>query len=288
MAPKPIVFRNQLAWQIAQPDGGASVVRVPDHPKSAQLGFWIDGFKSAVVKALEPLARTDIFVDVGANWGQTMLEMYALNPEIRYFGFEPNAEPFAYLQDLAKANRIHASLFPWACADQAKPLQLYRTNALDSSATTQPSIRPDTYEQADGDWIAAYTLDQSLPEEVGANFILKIDVEGGENEVLEGAARMLTRQRPWILCEVLHAHRESEFGLNNIRKKMLEKILDHFEYAIYQCLLSAQEREHLMGFQLIRQFQRSQLWAKSPNTCDYLFVPRELENEFIREVLSRI
>jgi len=99
---------------------------------------------------------------------------------------------------------------------------------------------------------------------------------------------MLTRQRPWILCEVLHSHRESEFGLNNIRKKMLEKILDHFEYAIYQCLLSAQEREHLMGFQLIRQFQRSQLWAESPNTCDYLFVPRELENEFIREVLSRI
>jgi len=288
MAPKPIVFRNQLAWQIAQPDGGASVVRVPDHPKSAQLGFWIDGFKSAVVKALEPLARTDIFVDVGANWGQTMLEMYALNPEIRYFGFEPNAEPFAYLQDLAKANRIHAALFPWACADQAKPLQLYRTSDLDSSATTQPSIRPDTYEQADGDWIAAYTLDQSLPEEVGANFILKIDVEGGENEVLEGAARVLTCQRPWILCEVLHAHRESEFGLNNIRKKSLEKLLDYYEYDIFQCLLPIQERERLIGFQSCRQFQRNQLWSCSPHTCDYLFVPRELENLFIRDILPNL
>jgi hypothetical protein len=41
-----------------------------------------------------------------------------------------------------------------------------------------------------------------LAERIPAPTLLKIDVEGAEREVLEGAERLLQSARPFVLCEV--------------------------------------------------------------------------------------
>ena len=124
--------------------------------------------------------------------------------------------------------------------------------------------------------IAAYPLDQILVDRLEDRFIMKIDVEGGENEVLKGSLKLLMQKRPLILCEVLNAHRESEIALNNHRKLELEQILNDMRYKIYRIELSAQDREEFRGLRRITSFQRNLLWSQSPHQCDYIFIPREI------------
>jgi FkbM family methyltransferase len=241
------------------------------------------GFKGAVLELLRGKANTGCFVDIGANYGQSMIEAFLFDNKIRYFGFEPNPEAFCLIKKVADANNnIDATLFPWACGSISDPIQLFASSKLDTSATIVPAIRPDTYEGIHGTWIASYPFDKvsgnlSLPHK----FVLKIDVEGAENEVIQGSIESIREKRPFILCEVLHAHRSTEIDQNNRRKAELEQMLQSLGYSLYLCELSPSNGEQLLGIKKIECLPKNQIWRNSPHTCDYLFVPREFDDFFI-------
>ena len=67
-------------------------------------------FKTFLIEILKSYSRTDYFVDVGANCGSSLIEVYGNNPEINYLGFEPNHNSFRFLSKIAKLNQIIASL----------------------------------------------------------------------------------------------------------------------------------------------------------------------------------
>src|SRR5690606_12356138 len=58
---------------------------------------------SDLVKKMQVDERT-IFLDVGVNIGQTILQVKAIYPKIRYIGFEPNSVCVAYLNHLVTLN----------------------------------------------------------------------------------------------------------------------------------------------------------------------------------------
>jgi FkbM family methyltransferase len=237
-------------------------------------------FKSSLLKRFQSISNTNYFVDVGANYGQTLAEVYAFNSSIKYFGFEPNPEAFRLLKKIARLNRIDAQLYPWACTSEAKPIELFTSSEIDSGATIFPEIRPDTYENTQGEWIAGYSLDSVLPDSIPKSFVLKIDVEGSENEVLKGASRILENKRPLILCEVLHAHRNSEINHNNSRKKEIEDLLLHHNYNIFMCTLNKENRDKLERIEKITEFPKNIIWKDSPHTCDFVLVPNEISPNF--------
>lgn len=248
--------------------------------ESEDLLYVDRGFKSAVLEKLSPLFDTSTLVDVGANVGQTMLEAQSFRRGARYFGFEPNTAAFAILQKVARLNAIPATLFPWACSSSAEPVLIFTTALTDTSGTIVPEIRPDTYESVAGHWIAAYPFDRvassmSLP----TNFVMKIDVEGAELEVLRGATSTIGERRPAILCEVLHAHRTSEIEHNNRHKAAIEEFLRFHRYTLYACELQHDNLEVLLGIKKIDGFERNVLWKDAPNACDYVLLPRELSLE---------
>jgi hypothetical protein len=105
---------------------------------------------------------------------------------------------------------------------------------------------------------------------------MKVDVEGFENEVLTGAQELLKAKRPFVLCEVLHAHRDSEVGLNNARKLLLEGLLREMNYDILQIYLSPDDRNTFQGLSPIDAFPKDLLWKSAPHTCDFIFVPKEI------------
>lgn len=249
---------------------------IPLTGNSSDALFSVDkGFKSAILELLSGAADTNCFVDVGANLGQTMLEAYSFNEKIRYFGFEPNPDAFIILQKLAEINSLDASLFPWACSTDSKPLKIFTKNAVDSSATMVPEIRPNVYENMSGKWISCYPLDQiNSSLNLSNNFVMKIDVEGAELEVICGAHETIRNLRPAIICEVLHAHRPTEIPHNDARKLELEKTLDSLDYDLYIC--NFDQYQNLLGITKIREFQKGITWGNSPNTCDYLFLPKEM------------
>ena len=230
------------------------------------------------MKRISHIANIHQFVDVGANLGQTMLEVFLNNQQIEYFGFEPNPQAFACLQELALSNQINANLFPWACGINCHPATFYSSSIEDCSATLAPEIRPDTYSGCSPTHIACYPLDVSLSShQLTSCFIMKIDVEGFENEVLAGAKDLIRVKRPFILCEVLHAHRDSEIGLNNARKALLDSFLKELQYNIFQIHLSAQDRNTFQGMTQISSLPKNLLWRTAPHTCDFLFVPQEFD-----------
>lgn len=239
-----------------------------------------ESFKTSLLTQFKPFARSDYFVDIGANKGQTLVEVFAFNQNIKYFGFEPNPEAFRLLREIAQLNNIDATLHPWACTSEAKPFELYASSKLDSGATILPEIRPDTYENTRSIWIAGYPLDSVLPDSIPQYFILKIDVEGSENEVLNGMTKIFTEKRPVIICEVLHAHRNSEIDYNNRRKKEVENILSQHNYSIYMCTMKPDHREKLEKIERVYELPKNILWEDSPNTCDYVFIPNEIISIF--------
>lgn len=237
------------------------------------------GFKSQLLEKISGIARTDFFIDVGANVGQTMLEVFMDNRQVQYFGFEPNPLAFQMLHRIARVNKIKASLFPWACSSTARPTRIFKECERDSAATILPEIRPDTYENTPAEWVASFPLDMTVKEIVlPKHFVLKIDTEGAELEVLRGATETITAFRPVIFCEVLHAHRESELELNDSHKRSVETFLALNSYSIYLCELSHHGgTETLSGLKRIATFPRG-IWSESPYTCDYIFIPLEAEN----------
>ena len=270
--PEAISVVKELKWSIPNNNFPGKLAEETTN----SLTFIKNGFKSSLVSYLSKTFNSDVFIDVGANYGQTLMEIFINNPRVKYYGFEPNIEAFNILKSINKSININSVIFPWACSHQNQPLKIFKKSDLDSSATLISEIRPDTYQTLKGEFIPSYTLSQTLGDELLPNFIMKIDVEGFENEVISGGLNIINQKRPAIICEVLHAHRNSEIELNNRRKTELEKILHKINYKIFKCIIDKKFLQILTGLELINQFPKNVLWKENYFSCDYLFIPNEI------------
>lgn len=260
-------------------DAGTVLIPLQRGLTESLLSAHAGGFKADLCRWLQ--ARDlfpGIICDVGMNMGQTLIEICAAGPKMaRYYGFEPNASAMAIVERLMDLNPQLNSiqLMPWACSSQDAPSRFFAISEADSGATLNPSIRPDWYQYMAGSMAASYRLDTAATlMQLCRHFFLKIDVEGGELEVLKGATNTLQQWQPIVQCEVLHAHRSSELAANNQHKAELIEFLKRYNYTLMLCCLSADGRR-LQGLKPLAAFP-SAVYANSPHTCDYLFVPQEL------------
>src|SRR4051812_34079059 len=95
--------------------------------------------------------RAGAFVDVGANLGQTLLKVRALDADRPYYGFEPHPFCCHYLRELVARNALRAcAIVPVALADRVAVTPLLSTGATDTWATIVAGFRPDArYSRAD-------------------------------------------------------------------------------------------------------------------------------------------
>jgi FkbM family methyltransferase len=151
-----------------------------------------------------------LFLDIGANTGIFALLAAASDEHVRVFAFEP-LEPARQL--------LHTNI---ACNAQLAPRILVAPLALSRSRAVLPffetindrglistssslkighAIGVGAYVQRE---IATETLDDWVEASgEGPIQLMKIDVEGHEDAVLEGGRRTIERQRPIIVVEVL-------------------------------------------------------------------------------------
>lgn len=148
-----------------------------------------------------------VLVDVGANCGQTLLKARALQPDLRYVGFEPNPACAGYVQQLIALNRLPDSqVFACALGAEVGATRLFVASPADPSATVIANFRGretgatslSVLVETGDEMLARLALDRVD--------LLKIDVEGAEAEVLAGLEATIRRYRPVIACEVLRSH----------------------------------------------------------------------------------
>lgn len=157
-------------------------------------------------------ARKFTFLDAGVNFGQTLLKVKAVAPQAPYIGFEPSGLCAYYGSLLIKANRLHdARLIRCALSDKPGVLNLVAQSEGDTRAT----ILENSLAQSEivfSELVPVITIDSLIPilSEKGRDIILKVDVEGAEWMVFQGATNFVNEFRPVVIFENLPATDESK------------------------------------------------------------------------------
>ena len=136
-------------------------------------------------------------IDVGCHKGEILDMMLKYAPEGKHYAFEPIPYLFAALEKKYKNKSL---IFPYALADRNGD-SIFQ---LVKNAPAYSGIKKRRYDIADIEieeiQVKLKTLDETVPLNEKIDFI-KIDVEGGEFDVMKGAKNVLKKHKPLILFE---------------------------------------------------------------------------------------
>ena len=131
------------------------------------------------------LRPNDLFVDVGANVG--LYSLFAFDCGANVIAFEPDEESRARLQENADLNDARTiEIRSEAVADKSGEMHFTQGRGLMNQLVLHEAVPSSVC-------VPPITLDEVIGERVVAG--LKVDVEGAERLVLEGATRALRSQR---------------------------------------------------------------------------------------------
>lgn len=175
------------------------------------------------------------FIDVGVNLGQTMLAAKSLRADWDYVGFEPNPYCVYYIMNLIEANSLAGcELYPFGIGASTGAMDLHLNSVTGGEASIVEGFRPTSdYRRSikvpiiDGEVL----LPALMERRVG---VLKVDVEGGELDVIRAMEPLLEKEKPLIVSELLPVYdRETEQGqFRQGRQDELLGILGRLGYRI--------------------------------------------------------
>ena len=172
------------------------------------------GSEPHFVALIETLLRdkAGTFVDVGANLGQTLLKWHVVRTRLGlrsdYIGFDVDPVVVSYVHRLIAANKIaDANIVAAGLSDQTRLGRLTFNADGDGTASVIQGFRK--RQHAFAKTITLARGDDLLESHASRITLIKIDVEGGELEVLRGLRRTLEQHRPAVICEVLPVYDEA-------------------------------------------------------------------------------
>jgi FkbM family methyltransferase len=197
-----------LRWPTVIPIGSHSRLIAYPHSTPASKAVYAnppDWPEMIVWKYL--LGSGNLFVDVGANVGTYSLWAADLGAEV--IAVEPNRVAAERFRANFALNRYPVVLYEGVLAEQHGEI------TFDGGKDAAGHISPQ------GELVTALTLDEILGDRVADG--VKIDVEGAERRVLEGARRALSDQR--IRCLQLEWNHQSEVFFGESREPVADLLL---------------------------------------------------------------
>lgn len=212
--------RRESPWLVRHlPRSGMVAVRLPNGVRlklwsrgddwiSTQI-FWrgLSGYEPETVPAFFSLAQqAATTIDVGAYVGYFTVMAGLANRAGRVIALEPAAQTFARLRrnvDLNMLRNVDCRNIAAGAAPGTGYLH-HMAGAMSMAASLDPGhLAPWEHVTTA---VAVIALDDLL-DELGIERVdlMKIDAEATEVEVLSGARRILNRDQPHIICEVLSA-----------------------------------------------------------------------------------
>lgn len=188
------------------------------------------------------ILRCSSFTDIGANTGYYSLLAAKANPSIIVHAFEPAAGPFHFLRENVRINRLEERVFIHQVAlsnrkgeveffEIVNPAGTFARHNLSGVGGLKKTH--ETQENSTRKLVRAETLDDFGRElKVTAFDLMKIDTEGTENLVLEGAAATIREHKPIIICETLFNKIEAQ--LERIMKAHGYLFFNHLNGKLHQ------------------------------------------------------
>lgn len=230
--------------------------------------------KILITKLLK--SKNGIFVDVGANIGQTMMKVRSIS-SVPYIGMEPNPECVVYLEKLIKINQLKdCTICPVGLSNKNGLVTLYSNYAASPYASVIEGFRNHVQWNLNQTHVVPVMRgDDIIPATFPADdiAIVKIDVEGGELEVMEGIENILKTYRPYVVSEILPAYSLDEPNgvFRKARQDRLISFIKRNDYAIFRIDVKNGEN----SYEPITKMEV----GKAP-ADNYVLVPGERESEF--------
>ena len=150
--------------------------------------------------------KVNIIVDAGASIGDITLNLTEVFPNSVIHAFEPFPEFFKILDEKSEINK---RIIPYSCAlsdsDGVGFLNINKsedTNSLLNSDVHASNPHSNLLETKETTEVETKKLDQIFPNETID--LLKLDLQGGEYNALQGAINLINDQRiKCIICEVI-------------------------------------------------------------------------------------
>lgn len=161
---------------------------------------------SQVVANILNLKEVKIIVDGGASIGETSKKFSELFQHAKIHAFEPFPKFFRILKENCKD---HKRIIPYSFAlSKTSKSELLNvnvsegTNSLLKTEVQESHPHSDLLETIETIKVVTKTMDQLFPDETID--ILKLDLQGGEFDALQGAENLLNQKRiKCIICEIM-------------------------------------------------------------------------------------
>ncbi|RLE84852.1 MAG: hypothetical protein DRJ67_09895 [Thermoprotei archaeon] len=162
------------------------------------------------------LASSDaVFVDVGAHVGEYTVRMARVYG--RVIAFEPNPLSFNVLKRNLELNGIYnVTLFRMACGSGRGRMKLFLFGGSSTLLRTVESSRVVEVEVV------------RLDDVIDHADVVKIDVEGWEEEVVKGAMGLIKRCKPVLIIEH-HEYRGYE-ECKGMKERIIEMLPDYYHF----------------------------------------------------------
>lgn len=206
-----------------------------------------------------------VFLDVGAHLGlfSAVLERVSADRLAAVHAFEPTPETFALGGRLRDANGLGFGYHCLALSNANGEASLYLSNKTEMTNSLVAGFR-----QARGLLnVRTIRLDDVVALLNVAPSVIKIDVEGHEVPVLEGAMGVMERYRPSLVLEVLQKHHDAFLETPVWRR------LQELGYVFY----------HINPAIPWRRGRRNTLYPRAHNL---LVVPKRLDRQFWLEYMD--
>ncbi|MBX2895004.1 MAG: FkbM family methyltransferase [Cyclobacteriaceae bacterium] len=144
-----------------------------------------------------------VVLDIGANIGYYTIKISSIvGATGKVLAFEPNPAMIEELRDNTELNKVNnVKIFPVALSDKRGELPFCLPQKGNEAHGSLKQNR--TFKSVETINVPAITLDELLEKEnINKVDFIKIDVEGGEYEVLRGASKLLSsKHKPVIIFE---------------------------------------------------------------------------------------
>ena len=196
--------------------------------------FFVEGFEEAERAFVRSyLIPGDIFVDVGANWGLfTLTGARHVGPQGKVYALEPCAKSYARLVDNVRRNQlqnVECAQIALSDKDEARLL----ITSLDGYDAWNSLAQPTAGRQFRSEPIQCVTWDVFAAQHglTGRVALMKIDVEGWEFYMLQGAQATLCRtDAPDLLVEFTEVNANAA----GVTGPLVYELLLAFGYTLYR------------------------------------------------------